>query len=190
MKGFKIFYIACFLIIMFASCNRHPDYLEQSLELAGDNRSELEKVLLYYQQDSVDSFKYRAAVFLISNMSANYSYTGEGMEKYYDALASISLQYKGAEWANEEAENAFKVFSKTDFRHPAVVSDLQVINVDYLIDNINCAFTDWQNLHWLKEMEFDEFCEFLLPYKVEECQTLDNWWEYLSDIRFGDFIKL
>ena len=54
--------------------------LEVSLQLAGDNRYELEKVLRYYQKDPSDSLKYKAACFLIQNMSY-YKYTdGEQLE--------------------------------------------------------------------------------------------------------------
>lgn len=46
------------------------------------NRTELEKVLYYYQQDATDSLKYKAACFLIENMPY-HSYThGEQLEKY------------------------------------------------------------------------------------------------------------
>jgi hypothetical protein len=53
---------------LLVSCNRSC-LLEQSLALAGDNRAELERELAHYGQNSADSLKYRAAVFLIGNMA-------------------------------------------------------------------------------------------------------------------------
>lgn len=42
--------------------------LETVLQVAKDNRMELEKVLYRYQKDSTDSLKYKAVCFLIENM--------------------------------------------------------------------------------------------------------------------------
>ena len=56
--------------------------LEVALCAAKSNRTELEKVLHYYQRDAADSLKYKATCFLIENMPY-YSYAcGEQLEKY------------------------------------------------------------------------------------------------------------
>jgi hypothetical protein len=51
---------------------------------AGDNRSQLEKVLKHYSRNPSDSLKLRAAEFLIANMPGKYS-----LEKY--ALNKLHL---------------------------------------------------------------------------------------------------
>lgn len=50
-----------------------PDPLETSLQLAGSNRQELEKVLDHYSKREADSLKLRVAKFLISNCYIHYS---------------------------------------------------------------------------------------------------------------------
>jgi hypothetical protein len=56
--------------------------LELALRMAKNNRTELEKVLYFYQKNLADSLKYKAACFLIENMPY-HSYTdGEQLEKY------------------------------------------------------------------------------------------------------------
>jgi hypothetical protein len=79
MKQYSIF----LLLIILYSCQLKNEQLEYSLQLAGDNRAELEKVLTHYSQNPADSLKYRAAVFLISNMAGHYSlcYFGFRFEK-------------------------------------------------------------------------------------------------------------
>lgn len=66
------------LFIALLACHSHlpppSSLLEQALEKSGDNRSELEKVLMHYSQKDADSLKLRAAVFLIENMPGHYSY--------------------------------------------------------------------------------------------------------------------
>lgn len=54
----------CLIFFFFPSC-RQETALERALRLAGDNRQELERVLLHYKDDSL---KQEAARFLIENM--------------------------------------------------------------------------------------------------------------------------
>lgn len=70
--------------ILLTGCNRHAGdiRLEQALTFAGENRSELEKVLDRYASDSADSLKYRAARFLIENMPGYHYYEGEELDKH------------------------------------------------------------------------------------------------------------
>lgn len=56
------------------SCQKkYSQSILQSLELAGDNRDELEKVLRHYEEDKNDSLKLKAAMFLIENMKYHSS---------------------------------------------------------------------------------------------------------------------
>lgn len=67
-------------VLSFTSCVSDPTPLEKALDSAGNNRTELEKVLKHYQNDSL---KLRAAEFLIENMPFHYSYSGKELEKYH-----------------------------------------------------------------------------------------------------------
>jgi hypothetical protein len=179
--------------IMLFSCTTTPYFLEESLTLAGTNRPELERVLAHYRSNSADSLKYHAAVFLISNMAAHYSYAGEGLSNYYDAMDSVARLF--GDKSEEEAMNAIKsletnLLEANFFENTRLISDVETIEADYLIDNIDRAFELWQNSVWLSFLNFDNFCELLLPYKVCETQTLDNWRQYFSDARFYDLSNL
>lgn len=44
--------LSCFLIL-FSSCQKHDLQLERALTLAKENRPELEKVLAFYERDSL-----------------------------------------------------------------------------------------------------------------------------------------
>ena len=52
------------------SCTRNPG-LERTFQRAGENRSELEKVLRHYEGDGR---KHRAALFLLERMADCYGY--------------------------------------------------------------------------------------------------------------------
>lgn len=47
-------------------------------------------------------------------------------------------------------------------------SDLRQITTDYLIANINEAFEQWQGVSWAKDYTFEEFCEWVLPYRTPD----------------------
>ena len=69
----KLFYYIILFSLFLNSCQQKPDYLEEALQAAGENRQTLEKVLEHYGKNSEDSLKYRAARFLIENMKYKYT---------------------------------------------------------------------------------------------------------------------
>ena len=69
----KSLVILLFILFLF-SCHKKSN-LEQALELAGNNRTEMENVLQHYNQNPCDSLKYKAACFLIENMKYKFSFT-------------------------------------------------------------------------------------------------------------------
>jgi hypothetical protein len=52
----------------------HSSGVAAALDIAGNNRSELEQILKHYGRDPADSLKLRAAEFLITHMPEHYSY--------------------------------------------------------------------------------------------------------------------
>ena len=59
------------------ACSSENQWLDTALNLAGDNRAELQKVLDRYKEEDGD--KYRAACFLIENMPFHGAYEGKEM---------------------------------------------------------------------------------------------------------------
>ncbi|MDR2919120.1 MAG: hypothetical protein LBV72_07140 [Tannerella sp.] len=59
-------------LLIVTGCSQHSVPLDLALNMAGENRPELEKVLAYYSSPE-DSLKYRAACFLIENMPYHFS---------------------------------------------------------------------------------------------------------------------
>jgi hypothetical protein len=162
--------------------------LNTALSLAGKNRGELEKVLAHYKLHPEDSLKYKAASFLIENMPGHYSFSDTAyFNRYYHAIDSVALIYKKKNY--EEKEKLFeKTVSKFTNADQPLVEDITIIKSDYLIGHIDHAFRSWQKGEWAQHINFDDFCEYLLPYKVCETQSLDNWREYLSS--YGDTLML
>ena len=182
LRFFLIWGVLCFLCL---SCGRKKDYLEEALQFAGDNRSEMEKVLAHYQKNPGDSLKYRAAVFLIENMPGHYSYKYPNyVQSYYDELCkSVSPDFDNV--ANKKIIEYISA-KYNDHRVRETVWDMHIITGDYLIANIERAFDVWENGEWATHVSFDDFCEYILPYKGSELQPLDNWREYAKEMLKGD----
>lgn len=168
------------LLSIFIACQSSEDKkLEEVLNLSGSNRQELETVLHHYTQNPEDSLKLKAARFLIINMPGHCSYTGNCIREYYEEAYKIIFSdleiNKKVEKLNELSEDySVDTFETTE--------DYSIITAKYLIENIDKAFYDWQYGDWAKGISFDEFCEYMLPYKCVEYQELDNWREVLAPI--------
>ena len=165
-----------FLLFMF-SC-QHDKLLESALQLAGNNRSELEYVIDYYKETG-DRQKLDAAKFLIKNMPG-----------HQHAVSNLdSFNYKAYEEMinnNISQEDALfllkKKYTALFFHRP----DVEVIKAQYLINNIEWAFKVWREAPWGKQISFDHFCNEILPYRVGS-EPLEEWREHYYNSSFPPF---
>ena len=76
--------IGVFILVCLACWQCHsPQYsgkLREVLEMAGENRGELEWVLAHYAGEAGDSLKWQAACFLIENMPGHYTAHGRVLD--------------------------------------------------------------------------------------------------------------
>lgn len=169
----------CILIlsILFSACSKDDSLLEQSLVLAGKNRVELEKVLHHYANEPE---KLAASRFLIENMPEHYSYKGKEIINYYRYAKTLFL----SKLTPKEQSDSLLHVSKRLFPNLNLdtISDVKIMKSDFLIKNIDMAFDEWKKRPWAKHLTFDEFCEWLLPYKAVELQEMDAWRDTLSTV--------
>ena len=144
------------------------------LNSAGDNRSELEVVLEHYKVQDKNPEKLRAAKFLIENMPAHYSYEGDEIYGYYNFATRIFADEK---LSPEEQRDLLLTVSDRKYKDVPnhTIPDAQIIKSDFLIKNIDSSYERWTNCDWAKQITFDEYLEWLLPYKAIELQELDSW---------------
>ena len=154
-------------------CSKHSPVADV-LDSAGSNRTELEAVLNHYRNVDNNPQKLRAAEFLIENMPAHYSYAGTQIYEYYDYAARI-LANKSL--SPEQQRDSLLFITDLKYRDlPShTVPDAQIIKADYLIKNIDTSYDGWVNNDWASQSTFDEYLEWLLPYKAIELQELDAW---------------
>ena len=165
-------------IFLVSSCNKERKLLSQSLLFAGKNKTELEKVLHYYKDDSL---KLKAAEFLITNMSGSFSKNPEILEICtpfyikYDSLAK-EYQYIMNTERGRKIDSLWNNFAgrSPQMRNLSYKSDLENISSEQLITEIDLAFNAWQNNIYTKECSFEEFCEYILPYRRMNGLVIDN----------------
>ena len=169
--------------LSFLSCLN--DETEIALREAGDNRHELEDVIFHYRFEDPDMEKLKAARFLIANMPAHYSYVGKDMEEYQDSVLSILKKDLSPEQQHDMVDRLYH--DDYSLRNIPMVSDILIMKAEYLIDNIDMAFEQWRNRAWGRHISFDDFCEYILPYKAQEMQSMDNWRQVFSQ-KYSDSI--
>lgn len=149
------------------SCTRNVG-LERTWQRAGKNRAELEKVLRHYEGDKR---KHRAALFLLERMADCYSYADPRIDSLQELRYLSSLPGREA-WA----DSVKKVWRHVSFRNSPKVYDAQVMTADYLINHIDHAFKVWDSRPWAQYYSFEEFCRYVLPYRLAD-EPLTAWRE-------------
>jgi len=185
-----VFLSVAAISLLIPSCAQTDKYgaeVSVALNAAGDNRPELESVLEHY--DSLgDSLKLEAACFLIGNMEG-HSYvifkfedtSGENVD--FDVLDypdydSLIVALTAIE--DERGELDYNTDEKYD--------DLETIKADFLIDQIDYAFRAWREKPWAKDLTFEQFREYVLPYRGSG-EPLESWrgtfWDKYAQIDSG-----
>ena len=162
MKSIYILFLALLLI----ACKGISDNeLNDVLAEAKENKKELLKVIEHYQNDSL---KLKAAIFLIKNMTGKGSVHYAEREKIHQIKKQAITQGFLDETALKQAEGSIQNFS--------FQKDIEYITANYLIKNIDIAFEVWNKRPWAKKYSFDEFCEYVLPYRISQ-EPIEDWRE-------------
>lgn len=150
--------------------------LEYALSEAGENRKELLKVIDRYSENPADSLRLRAAEFLIRNMPGHSYYKGELLEnylEYYPLLRKVKQAKLKPEVAVDSIVGKYGSFDMSQLEY---LEDIGTVDSAYLCDNIEWAFKVWEEQPWGKNVSFEDFCEYILPYRVGN-ETLSSWRE-------------
>ncbi len=156
-----------FVTNLLTSCDGN---LRQSLDLAGDNRDEMEKVLRHFKNDQ-NPLKYKAAQFLIENMPYHYGWEHEDttrLHAYYHALQGSNVPAEEIYDSISKADGVYDVSKKHQSR------DIETIKAEFLIDHINAIFEMWETRPWKESVSFDTFCRHILPYRLRD-EPLRPW---------------
>lgn len=163
-----------YCVVLLSSFGVHAQYpsdIEAVLKKAGANRNELEKAL-QYANNSKDSLKIKAMQFLVANMDIHVSSDYYWEDSSKQKVAFDELGYTDFESASIALESIKKA-NPGLLAKPLVTKDVETISGDFLIENLERAFKEWQS-SGIRNRSFDIFCEYILPYRICE-EPLQNW---------------
>lgn len=179
MRTLVLSLLTLFLMAGAVASKSLPESVEAVLDSAGDNRAELEAVIEHYQA-SADSLKLQAAYFLIGNME-DHSYV---TYRWYDT-SDVTVEFDVMDYENF---NSLLDYLKTieekqgeiDYGRDELLPDPEVITSEFLISNIDLAFEVWLDRPWAKWLSFDQFCQYVLPYRGSN-EPLEDWRSYFVE---------
>ncbi len=143
-------------------------------------REKYADVLNRYSKCEGDSLKYRAALYLIDNMDGHTSPEGLPIDRYIQCVRTMrrttGIHQLQVEWRNAVKEGPV-----------ANRPDSAVVSSKYLFDNIEAAFKSWDCSAWKDEITFEQFCRYILPYRVDDEHIGSEWRETLR-LQYGTLI--
>ncbi len=160
--------------------SRDDKYLERALKLSGVNRKELEKVLDHYADNPQ---RLEAARWLISNMPIHHSKTGKELAKYrryFEVAADQSLNPLAIK------DSLDSIYGEPDLAKLDIVYDIETLDSAYLVENIDAAFEARERWPWGKNVRWEDFLEFVLPYRLGD-EPLSNWRKKILE-EYGNLI--
>lgn len=159
------------------SCT-NQDLLKQALSLAGENRKELEKVLEHYKDEPQ---KLKAAEFLIENMPGYYSLDSAGLSvssPLYEEYCLLGEKFHD-ETSKDWGQAVDSLWQKFSSKHYDALSlkrqnDVGTLNASQLIAEIDLAFKAWKENVYTRHCSFEDFCEYILPYRRKNETVVDD----------------
>ena len=144
------------------------------------------KVIDHYSLRASDSLKLRAARFLIENMSNKVTLVGAN-ESSIDTLSrKIFRLRKSVDFSANTQDAIVKAVFDTlklfrSLNELSEISDLSYVTPQLLIENVDDAFYAWRTYPWSKHINFDDFCEYILPYKVYTEPISSGWRKHVRE---------
>lgn len=140
--------------------------LELALEKAGKNRCEMEKVLLHFQKSPKDSLKYLAARFLIENMPGQITYTNDSLNLL--RTQECMFPYSNSRWSIFLQAELLQIRYTSLYGKDRLktLEDIESLNSKFLIEHIETVFRKLDSCAWARDINFEDFCEYLLPYRI------------------------
>lgn len=176
------------VVIVFAGACQPIGQFETALEYSGENRAELEAVVEHYSQREEDSLQLRAARFLIENMPGHYAPDAPVIRRFEAHMDSL---YPRMSNVLKKPVYNLPVRLLNDRRGWTPVEDVHVMTKDYLVKYVDNAVRMWKECPWMRLFSFDDFCEYVLPYRVANEPILEEdstWYTWQTVVRrFGEY---
>lgn len=100
---------------------------------------------------------------------------------YSTALDSIISYLKASPYTvpDDTLEEAWKALSEKDSSY--IYYDTKKISANDIINNIDDAYRTWKDAPWSKQISFDIFCNYILPYRIANEPFISGWRKRLAE---------
>ncbi|MBO9204024.1 MULTISPECIES: hypothetical protein [Niastella] len=199
----------------------YPTGVLKSLAMAGTNRSELEKAIAFYSTNPDNALKLKAVYYLIDNLKWHPGYHPEirpdpNFTNFFRTTDSLYYCIVKGKTAGQIAEQPVKseikklkkyiqdTLRKCLFADPEIIvtgnqggEEIKTIKAAFLISHIENAFTLRATSRYVKELSFEDFCEYTIAYRLLDnlsfrCSGKDLnqfFTKYLGDVNTNDFTE-
>ncbi len=165
----------------------YPPEVEAVLIKSQDNRKELEEALDHFYKKK-DSTKIKAIEFLIANMDIHCSRTYYWKTSKGEKIAFSEFDYPDLKTA-VGAIDSLRLIHGGLYQQDTIIYDMNVLTANYLTRHVNQTVDNWKTSVY-KDIAFESFCEYLLPYRVTVEPVTDWWQEYHDRYKWlGDSLR-
>ena len=170
-------------LLTFTACQN--DRRLNALDQSGENRTELEKLLQHYKDDAQ---RLKAAEFLIENMDAHYTLESPAISRFRQDVDSLYRHHPKQDVEfYEHAYDALLGQYNLNEEGTHKRYDAQQLKAEYLIAHIDHAFQSWASV-WNNHYDFEHFCNYVLPYRVDN-EPVSDWMTYYKG-KYREKLKL
>ncbi|MBP3788505.1 MAG: hypothetical protein J6I52_02685 [Prevotella sp.] len=149
--------VSAILYLAIVSCSSNSNFALTE-QAAG---SRIDSLMQVIEEFTPGSNKYKAACWLMENITYHYSINNSSIiafeKKILDSDIAFSKRLLNEWWRSLKGKDTNKV-----------ILDAQCIAPQFLKANIESAVSVWQNSPWNREVSFDTFCKYILPYRVSD----------------------
>ncbi len=148
------------LIPVFISCN----YNNQN-----KTESKLNREISEHYTKCGQNKKMEAVKFLTANVKYYSSLSGD----IHDSFVSVlETNY------HKKPQVVLSILKESGYQHltSEIITDQDQITSEFIINNIDLAYSIWDTVKWKNQVSFSNFCEYILPYRVGQ-EPIENWRE-------------
>ncbi len=147
---------------------------------AGENGNEIRKAYEHFKLKG-DPLQMEALLFLLENMDF-HNYSEIALFDSNKVKIEFSVhEFEDYSAARTELDSLNSIFGDLTWRSDNRYNDLETISSDLLISTIELAFEAWRNKPWSLKYSFEDFKEYILPYRGSN-EPLSSWRPYFLKV--------
>jgi hypothetical protein len=156
----KLLYPAFLLVLLFFSCTPKTKFERHVLN-----------------EFPAFSYERKAARYLLDHLPYHTAFEGEAIDRYRQAVLAYEGPYSNAD---PTAMDSIWHAVSAGVSAPRIVPHGEQLDPDFIVDHIRTVFTHRDRCAWKDSIDFDVFCEYILPYNIQH-EPLTAWRRVLHD---------